>query len=134
MAGIDRLEGGSGNDLIPGGTGNDVLLGQDGADTFDGGAGVDSVSYEGALGSVSASLTSLAATGADGDDTFVASTIENLVGSPFDNTLTGDGLANRLEGAAGRRGLLVGGMRHLRTRLAGSALPPAPDALDAAPK
>jgi hypothetical protein len=29
-------------------------------------------------------------------------------------------------------GLLVGGMRHLRTRLAGSALPPAPYALDAA--
>ncbi|WP_395650153.1 M10 family metallopeptidase C-terminal domain-containing protein [Brevundimonas sp.] len=97
--GNDTIEGGLGNDALIGGNGNDSLAGGLGNDTIDGGAGVDTASYAGANGGVVANLTSGTATGADGTDTLTS--IENLAGSTFNDTLTGDGAANNIQGGGG---------------------------------
>jgi CSLREA domain-containing protein/uncharacterized repeat protein (TIGR01451 family) len=117
QAGADRLEGGEGDDSIVAGPGNDTLLGLAGNDVFDGGDGTDTVTYAFATGPVMANLTSLAANG-EGSDTFVASTVENLIGSPFGDSLTGDGLNNRLEGVDGNDSLV--GLAGVDTLLGGN--------------
>jgi Ca2+-binding RTX toxin-like protein len=74
--------------------------GRNGADVLQGGPGRDAASYAHALGPVTASLAAPAGnTGDAAGDSYVA--IENLTGSPFNDTLTGDGLANRLKGNKG---------------------------------
>lgn len=117
LAGADRLEGGEGNDSINGGAANDTLLGLAGNDLFDGGVGTDSVTFAIATGPVTANLTTLAASG-EGNDTFVVGTVENLLGSPFDDSLTGDGLNNRLEGVDGNDSLF--GLAGVDTLLGGN--------------
>ena len=91
LAGNDTLDGGDGNDLLNGGLGDDTLIG---------GAGIDTATYADSTVGVTVSLavTGAQATGA-GSDTI--SGVENLVGSTFDDTLTGDAGANRIEGGAG---------------------------------
>jgi len=94
------LTGGAGNDRLDGYLGDDVLAGGSGADTLIGGAGEDWADYAGSEQGVAVDLTS--GTGAGGDaegDTL--SGIENLAGSAHDDTLTGDGGANKIEGGAG---------------------------------
>jgi Ca2+-binding RTX toxin-like protein len=105
----DTLIGNAGDNVITGGIGDDILEGLGGADTLVGGTGVNTVSHEhsadqGAGMGVTASL--LAPGGNTGDaagDTY--SNIQNLIGSAFDDTLTGDGNANILTGGAGNDSL-----------------------------
>ena len=120
LAGDDRLAGGDGNDTLYGGTGNDTLLGEDGddwlnggagADSIDGGAGTDTADY---TGSSAAVLVSLATGLGTGGDTLTG--IENLMGSDFADTLTGDNGANVLWGAAGNDVLSGGGGCAVRRR------------------
>ena len=99
-AGADTLDGGSGNDRLYGGDGNDVLIGGSGSDTLNGGAGTDTASYATATAAVIASLTSPSSNGGDAlFDSF--SSIENLTGSNYADTLTGNGSTNLLAGGAG---------------------------------
>jgi Ca2+-binding RTX toxin-like protein len=112
----DIISGGAGDDLIDGGAGNDKMAGQDGNDTFrggagadqmDGGAGVDSVDYSGSTAGVLVSLNTGAGIGGDATgDTLVS--IENLVGSPYADTLTGNAGTNRLDGGFGNDRLTGG--------------------------
>ncbi|MGP3699568.1 beta strand repeat-containing protein [Rhodobacter sp. NSM] len=98
--GADLLQGGSGNDELRGGLGNDMLVGGAGADRLIGAYGQDTASYAGSADGVNADL--LLGTGQGGDaegDSFFG--IENLLGSDHDDQLTGDLLANTLNGAAG---------------------------------
>ncbi|MGF6692128.1 Ca2+-binding RTX toxin-like protein [Metapseudomonas resinovorans] len=86
---------GTGNTLantLFAGTGNNVL---------NGGAGVDTVSYLYATAGVSASLAiaTTQATGGSGSDTLLS--VENLTGSSFNDTLTGNAAANVLDGGVG---------------------------------
>ncbi|MEF8732006.1 MAG: hypothetical protein V5B40_08835 [Candidatus Accumulibacter meliphilus] len=69
-------------------TDDDTLLATPGDDTLDGGAGNDTVSYDAAAAGVSLDLAiaGAQATGGSGNDTLIS--IENLVGSLFDDTLT----------------------------------------------
>ena len=92
LDGNDKIYGLAGNDLMDGGTGNDIL---------DGGADIDTVTYEDAASGVSASLAStrIQKTGGGGSDTIL--NVENLIGSAFNDTLTGSAVANRLEGGNG---------------------------------
>jgi Ca2+-binding RTX toxin-like protein len=83
---------------INGGAGNDYLEGGLGNDTFDGGADNDTVSYGVAGIGVIANLAAGTATG-DGIDSLTG--IENIIGSAFDDTLTGDANNNILEGGLG---------------------------------
>ncbi len=80
---------------------NNALFAGSGDNVLNGGAGVDTVSYADASGPISANLAILVAqdTGSSGFDRFAG--IENLVGSAFNDTLAGNGAANRLTGGAG---------------------------------
>ena len=110
--------GGGGNDLFVGGTGNDTFYGQNGNDIFRGGAGndtffggngIDTADYSTAAAGVTANLqTGITSNDGDGGtDTFNG--IENLNGSSFNDTLTGDNSINVLNGGDGNDTLIGGG-------------------------
>ncbi|WP_425928557.1 retention module-containing protein [Pseudomonas sp. NyZ201] len=107
--GNDVLIGGDGNDALYGGNGNDLLIGGPGNDLLDGGAGIDTASYASATAGVTVNLSIAAQqnTVGAGLDTLVS--IENLVGSDYNDTLTGDGNANVLRGGLGNDVLSGGG-------------------------
>ena len=97
--GNDELFGGGGADTLFGGTGSDVLIGGLGNDKLDGGAGGDTVDYSDAsTGSVNVDLAKGFATG-DGNDTLTS--IENLIASEGDDTITGSNADNVLTGGDG---------------------------------
>ncbi len=78
--------------------GNDTFVGNSAGNAFDGGGGTDTVDYTTSPTPVSVDLALGAATG-QGNDTLTA--IENVTGSPFNDTLTGDGDADVLDGGGG---------------------------------
>lgn len=114
-AGDDRLYGGTGNDALQGGAGDDSLYGGDGddfitpdsdaigSDYIDGGPGNDTLIYSSApvAGGVRIDLgkTSWQDTLGAGRDKII--NIENVIGTTFDDSLTGNSANNRLEGANG---------------------------------
>lgn len=105
--GNDALGGFSGTDTLDGGAGNDTLVGGAGADRLYGGTGTDTASYAGATAGVVANLTSIAANTNDAKgDTY--SSIENLLGSSYNDALTGNTGANILDGDAGNDTLTGG--------------------------
>lgn len=90
-AGADRLIGGNGDDIIYVGGGDDVILG---------GGGRDTVTYETSASRVWADLRGNVENryGAEGDE---FTSIENLIGSSFNDLLLGDDRNNVLDGDAG---------------------------------
>jgi Ca2+-binding RTX toxin-like protein len=100
LGGNDELFGLGGNDVLDGGTGDDVLLGGLGADTLLGGDGRDAASYQFAAASVRVDLlTPTKNTGEASGDTY--SSIENLIGSDYADSLSGNHRSNTLYGGAG---------------------------------
>ncbi|MGF7151060.1 Ca2+-binding RTX toxin-like protein [Sphingomonas zeicaulis] len=108
LDGDDWLDGAGGNDILNGGRGDDLLIGGAGDDQLDGGAGVDTASYETAASAVRVNLAVIGTnvSGGAGRDRLTA--IENLIGSRFADTLTGDAGRNVLDGNGGND-LLNGG-------------------------
>ena len=104
----DVLVGDAESNLLQGGGGDDVLEGGLGADTLQGGEGHDTVSYENATQGVTASLGSAAQNVAEAaGDSYTS--IENLRGTQFNDSLTGDASDNTLQGLAGNDTLDGGG-------------------------
>lgn len=101
----DILDGGAGADTLNGGAGNDTLIGGAGADSLVGGDGIDTADYSASSAAVFITLSnnpSMTTRGSGGDATGdVLSGIENVTGSAHKDTLTGNGLANRLIGGLG---------------------------------
>jgi Ca2+-binding RTX toxin-like protein len=98
--GDDRLQGGEGADTLKGDAGDDTLTGGAGADLLNGGAGFDRVSYRGSTSAVTVDLAAGTASGGDATgDTL--SGIEGVIGSAFNDTLSGNNDANILNGGAG---------------------------------
>ena len=94
------IYGGGGSDHIYGGGGNDMIYSGGGYDSIDGGAGIDTVSYSDSWSYVVVNLeTGVGQYGAASRDTIV--NVENVVGSNYNDTLTGDAGANKLDGGAG---------------------------------
>jgi Ca2+-binding RTX toxin-like protein len=85
-----------GDDDVFGGDGNDTLFGDEGRDRLDGGAGVDTVDYSTFRTDVLIRLDIGIA--ANGDQLF---SIENAVGSRFDDVIRGSADDNRLAGGDG---------------------------------
>src|SRR5215468_3225408 len=102
--GDDVLFGAGGNDTLNGGDGNDTLQGGAGADQLVGSAGIDTASYTDSRSAVTVSLATGTGSGGDAEGDTLAQ-IENLAGSVFDDSLTGDNGANVLTGNAGNDSL-----------------------------
>jgi Ca2+-binding RTX toxin-like protein len=102
----DVISGGTGNDTLDGWVGNDRLLGGAGDDLLIGAADIDVVDYSPVAAAVSASLASGTASG-NGNDTF--SGVENLIGSRFNDSLTGDAGPNSIGGGNGNDDVRGGG-------------------------
>lgn len=105
---IERVVGSGFADTITGSSGNNTLMGGLGDDILDGGAGFDMVDYSGASAAIGVDLAQSvqSATGGSGTDTL--SRFEGIIGSAFDDTLTGDGNGNLLLGGAGDDSLVGG--------------------------
>ena len=84
-AGTDRMWGLGGHDLLLGGAQND---------RYDGGTGIDTASFAASPAPVSANLTTGSAFG-EGSDALVPGTVENLVGTRFNDLLVGNAPATR---------------------------------------
>ncbi len=103
-SGNDTLTGTRDPDCIFDLAGNDTLKGSHGAYKMDGGAGTDTASYIDSPGSVEVDLsisTGQAAPGDNHSDGDVLSNIENIRGSDYPDTLTGDSNANNIRGGNG---------------------------------
>lgn len=117
LGGNDNISGLGGNDTLIGNTGNDTLIGGAGADTLNGGAGDDVFVVDGSdtvIGGDGSDTLSFFESTAPitsdlGAETFSvgggpdqsATSIENVIGSNFDDTITGndeDNLINAGEG------------------------------------
>ena len=112
-AGVEHVTGTAGNDhligddeanTLTGGGGADTLEGRGGADTLQGGTGTDVANYERSPAKVAVDLSGQRFTpstvgGHAAGDTL--SSIEALIGSPFDDTLIGNTDANILSGGEG---------------------------------
>jgi Ca2+-binding RTX toxin-like protein len=102
LTGIENLVGSQYNDTLTGDGGDNVIEGGLGNDILAGGLGNDTASYAGAAAGVTVSLALQGAAQATvnaGSDTL--SGFENLAGSGFNDSLTGDANANTLSGGAG---------------------------------
>ncbi len=100
----DTLDGGLGNDVLDGGSDAYVINGKGKSEYFSG--GLDTADYTNAAGAVVVNLQSGTATGGAGTDTLL--NIDNLIGSQFDDVLTGDANANNLSGGDGNDNLYGG--------------------------
>ena len=82
---------------INAGTGDDMIIAGAGKDVIQGGAGNDTVSYAISDFAVTVDATNEETKDgyADGDELF---SVENIIGSRFDDTLIGSDVANTLEG------------------------------------
>lgn len=100
FGGDDVILAFAGNDIVYGEAGDDLLDGGAGADEIDGGEGRDAASYAFSVAGVTVSLASGVGWGGDAaGDTL--HNIEHLVGSDFNDNLTGDAVGNILLGRAG---------------------------------
>jgi Ca2+-binding RTX toxin-like protein len=105
---VEGLTGGDGNDTLIGDAGPNTLTGGEGVDLLDGRGGNDSLfdssdgstaTYAQAPAAVSVDLAAGTATGGAGNDTLAG--VNNLIGSPFGDSLTGSVLANSITGLGG---------------------------------
>ncbi len=99
-AGDDDLYGGLGADSIFGGDNDDLVRGDAGNDTLDGGNGIDELVYDNAMAAVVVSLTGGTAT-VGGTEIDTITGFENIRGSMFADSLTGDGGDNQFRGLGG---------------------------------
>ena len=99
MVGNDTLDGRGGNDSLDGGAGNDVLRAGLTAGTYDGGTGLDTIDYTDATAAIQINLATGALGGAA--ENHVLKSIENIIGSGFDDALTGSSATGQLFGGDG---------------------------------
>lgn len=100
-AGNDFLAGGNGADALQGGAGDDTIEGEAGADTMDGGYNTDTITYANSNAGVTVNLaisTQISAGDASGD---VLTSFENVIGSAYNDSITGHNGNNMLFGGLG---------------------------------
>ncbi|WP_354685131.1 VCBS domain-containing protein [Cupriavidus necator] len=102
----DVFIGGAAADTLRGGAGDDVLRGGSGDDTLDGGTGIDMLDFSDANGSLTFTLTqsssgTLVNQTSLGLDRDTYSNMEGVIGSRFNDTLTGSTSGDILRGGAG---------------------------------
>ena len=109
LFGIENVYGTSGNDTLIGNSdansltgadGNDTIQGFLGDDVLNGGDGIDMLSYD-LDRAVTVSLATIGPQNTGGSGTDTVSNFENLSGSYFNDTLSGDDNANTIYGGGG---------------------------------
>ncbi|MGH6979409.1 MAG: M10 family metallopeptidase C-terminal domain-containing protein, partial [Brevundimonas sp.] len=110
-AGNDSMIGNVANNVLTGGAGDDVLVGLGGSDRLVGGGGSDTAVFSDSTTGITVTLDGGAGdvTVVNGSDTDIINGVENIVGTAFDDTMTGDALNNRLDGGASGHDVLSGG-------------------------
>jgi len=108
LTGIENLIGSAHNDTLTGDSLDNLIIGGLGNDIINGMGGSDTVSYADASAFVTVNLanTGINVSGGAGNDSL--SNVENIIGSIYADTITGDGSANIIEGGAGAD-TMVGG-------------------------
>ncbi len=97
--GADTLRGDAGDDTLSGGNEDDLLEGGAGSNSLDGGSGTDTATFESAATGYDVDLTTQRSSNGQDGDTLVS--IENVIGSRFDDTIHGDAGDNVIDGRAG---------------------------------
>ena len=101
-AGDDDLDGGAGSDAMNGGDDADLMRSGPGSDFMAGGAGRDTVSYATSGAGVNADLDNEKGDdGTTGEQDSILADVEQLIGSPFADTLIGNGSVNEIRGGGG---------------------------------
>lgn len=100
FTGVEIYEGSAFADVLTGDATANIFIGGAGADSFDGAGGIDSVWYLTSTAAVDVNLTTHAGSGGDAAGDTI-NNVENVLGSLYDDTITGDANANKLEGGAG---------------------------------
>ncbi len=90
LSNIENIIGSSYDDTLTGNTANNII---------DGGSGIDTINYASTTSAVTVNLITGTATGGGGTDTL--SNIENIIGSNYDDTLTGNSSNNIIDGGTG---------------------------------
>ncbi len=106
---LNTIDGGDGNDYIHGGAGVDRLSGGAGVN-----GGFDTLSYESSDAAVTVNmgqltLGNITVSGGHANGDIVSNNFENVVGSAFNDTITGNGGVNKLIGLGGNDRLNGGG-------------------------
>jgi Ca2+-binding RTX toxin-like protein len=121
ISNFENIQGSALNDTLTGNSFANVLIGGAGADNLNGGGGSDTASYFNAPAAVIASLVAGGTGGDANGDTFTS--IENLSGSIYGDTLIGDAVANVIAGGAGHDVLTgLGGADFFKYQLKPGAL------------
>ncbi|HEY9691428.1 MAG TPA: FG-GAP-like repeat-containing protein [Oculatellaceae cyanobacterium] len=107
LIGIEGIIGSSYNDAITGSTENNIFNGGAGADTINGGGGTDSTSYATSTAAVNVNLNTGINRGGDAEFDILTS-IENLIGSKFHDTLTGSNANQVISGGSGNDSITGG--------------------------
>jgi RHS repeat-associated protein len=98
--GDDRLIGSDLDDILSAGSGNDFLNGRAGEDLIIGGEGIDTVRYQTSDAGVAVDLINNTGSGGEAKGDILLS-IENILGSNFNDSLTGNEQNNTLIGLNG---------------------------------
>jgi uncharacterized delta-60 repeat protein len=106
LSNFERIRGSDHADSLTGDANENYLRGMAGNDTLDGAGGNDWADYFQATTAMSVNLGTGVTSGADGVDVLVS--IENVLGSQNNDTLTGDAGANILAGSGGHDSLVGG--------------------------
>ena len=102
LSNIENLIGSAFKDTLTGDSGDNAIMGGAGADTLNGGAGADWVSYLSSNAGVTLDLSlSIAQTSTGDASGDILSNFENIEGSDYNDTLTGDSDDNDILGGAG---------------------------------
>jgi len=99
-AGNDTIIGTYGNETILGEDGNDFIQGGSGADVLNGGIGTDTVSYAGSWNVLTINLATNTVDGGDATGDTITG-FENVIGSDYNDSITGSSGANVMTGGAG---------------------------------
>jgi len=101
LANIENITGSVFADILTGNTGNNIIIGGAGADNLDGSTGIDTVSYASSTAAVVVNLgITTAQSGGDAQGDILVN-IESILGSAYNDTLTGNSVANKIDGGSG---------------------------------
>jgi Ca2+-binding RTX toxin-like protein len=100
----NTITGDLGADFLNGGAGDDLFLTgavSDGLDAISGGTGVDTIDYSGRAVFVNVTLNATVGSGIAGEGDLLATDMENVIGTDYNDIINGNASANELVGGLG---------------------------------